>query len=603
MLKPGSIIGGKYRLRRLVGRGAMASVWAGIHETLGRPVAVKCFHGESEPDGEMVARFMQEARATAAVQHRYVIDIFDFGATETHEPFMVMELLQGDTLAERLNWGPAMPLKTFLNIIDMSLSGLNAAHKAGIVHRDLKPENIFIVHDEDGGFPKLLDFGISLISRKSYQSRKVDRLTQEGTIVGTPYYMSPEQVRGKELDPRTDIYSMGVIMYEVLTGQLPFEAYETGDLLVKIATEDAVPLSGVRPELGEGLSGIVEKAMSRHVHERFQDVQQMRFALQQLELPKATIFTVVVPNSHPDASRIGSEDIVVAPSETPPPTPRPLSFYDGPPPRSPKGLSQDDISTEINTKPELDDDSEFQEQDAARQSADSHELAGRSSEDLTASPQRPSEDPLASPRISSEELVAITRRSSESLVASPRSSSEDVTASPWRSSEEIGAAPHRSSEDLTPMPRRRSNKILVIGVGIVLALCLIGISVFLLTGNGGEQSMPVRQPMAVDESEVDAYSESPSSGEVEGADETPERASGGVNQPVNPPARDAATIADRVTDAGAAPSDQAPSPSTGRAGSGGRASTPERSKAAGQQASPRRQPGKGAPRAFRDPGF
>jgi serine/threonine-protein kinase len=297
MLRPGLLIGGRYRLEGIVGRGASATVWRAIHEGLGRSVAIKIIHREERTSPEVVARFVKEAHATAAVRHRFVVDIFDVGTTEEGQPYMVMELLQGESLAQRISSEPSMPLETFVDTMIKALDGLHAAHEAGIVHRDLKPENIFLVADVgvDGFFPKIVDFGISQFSEVSSLRERAGRLTRVGTIIGTPYYMSPEQVRGvSDLDRRTDIYSVGVIMYEVLSGLLPFTAETVGDLLVTIATSDAVPLAVVRPSLGEQLSEVVARAMARDLEARFTTALDMKEALQTVALPAGGVFTVVV---------------------------------------------------------------------------------------------------------------------------------------------------------------------------------------------------------------------------------------------------------------------------------------------------------------------
>jgi len=299
-----------------VGEGAMASVWSAVHETLGRPVAVKFIHARGQNAEVTAARFMQEARIAAAVQHRFVVDIFDFGQTEHAEPYMVMELLQGESLADRITRGPPIPVKTFVRIMGQALSGLDAVHQAGIVHRDLKPENVYLMHDADGGFPKLLDFGISRVD-ESLSGEKATRLTKEGTLLGTPWYMSPEQVRGREVDGRSDIYSMAVIMYETLTGQLPFDAEAVGDLLVKIATADATPVSALRPDLPTGLSDIVAKAMSREPDGRYDSALSMRLALQALDGRLPDAFTVVIAraDSEPPLA-LGSADIQASASSS-----------------------------------------------------------------------------------------------------------------------------------------------------------------------------------------------------------------------------------------------------------------------------------------------
>ena len=291
----------------------MASVWSGVHETIGRPVAVKFIHAKG-PNAEVtIARFMQEARIAAAVQHRFVVDIFDFGQTEKGEPYMVMELLNGEALSDRMTRGPPMPLKSFVRVITQTLSGLDAVHNAGIVHRDLKPENVYLLHDADGLFPKLLDFGISR-SEESFAGEKATRLTKEGTLLGTPWYMSPEQVRGRHVDGRSDIYSVGVIMYEALTGQLPFDAEAVGDLLVKIATTDAAPVHALRPDLPRPLSDIIAKAMARDPADRYDNSLSMRIALQALEdaLPE-TAFTVVIERAPSEPPReLGSGELLPA---------------------------------------------------------------------------------------------------------------------------------------------------------------------------------------------------------------------------------------------------------------------------------------------------
>lgn len=313
--KSGSVIGGKYRLRRCVGDGAMGSVWSAVHETLGRPVAVKFIHNRGQANPEVTtARFLQEARAAAAVQHRFVVDIFDFGKTEQGDPYMVMELLQGESLADRITRGPPLPIKHFVRMMTQALSGLDAVHKAGIVHRDLKPENIFIIHDADGGFPKLLDFGISRVD-ESVAGGRASRLTTEGILLGTPWYMSPEQVRGRDVDHRTDIYSMGVIMYEAITGLPPFDAEAVGDLLVKIATVPETPVVALRPDLPASLSDVIAKAMAKESEDRYDSAHSMRLALLAVEKDLPEAFTVVIEreDSEPPVP-LASDELMAAAS-------------------------------------------------------------------------------------------------------------------------------------------------------------------------------------------------------------------------------------------------------------------------------------------------
>ena len=221
----GELIGGRYQLEELIGEGGMGGVFRAHDETLQRSVAVKLlFSGDERDRGQRVDRFLREARIAAAVQHRNVVQIVDFGSTDGGRPYMVMEYLKGETLAERLARGPAPSVEETVRIVANALSGLAAAHEAGVVHRDMKPENVFLVEDPDGAYPKILDFGISRsLAPESGPSSALT--TREGFLVGTPQYMSPEQARGlKDIDRATDIYSVGVILYEALAGRLPFQS-------------------------------------------------------------------------------------------------------------------------------------------------------------------------------------------------------------------------------------------------------------------------------------------------------------------------------------------------------------------------------------------
>lgn len=275
MYTTGVTVGGRYRLIQQIGEGGMASVWHAEHTTLGSPVAVKFLHSVGPEAARMTDRFLREARVAASVRHRNVVEIKDFGLTDDGIPYMVMEYLEGMSLAERLSVPPRPTDSELVRLFALTLRGLAAVHDAGIVHRDLKPENVFLVSDADGVFPKLLDFGVS---------RQVDSvntsLTQEGMLVGTPDYMSPEQARGlRDIDKRSDIYSAAVILYECLTGRLPFESENVGDLIVMITTHVPRTVAEWRPDLPPALSEFIAKGMARNRDERFQDAREMRWAL------------------------------------------------------------------------------------------------------------------------------------------------------------------------------------------------------------------------------------------------------------------------------------------------------------------------------------
>jgi serine/threonine protein kinase len=275
------VIAGRYELESLIGEGGMASVWRARDLTLERRVAVKLLFARDERDNQtLVKQFLREARIAASVHHRNVIQIVDFGTTEAQQPFMVMELLEGESLGQRLQREPKLTLAEIAHIASLTLRGLAAVHEGGIIHRDLKPDNIFLMHDSTGAyFPKILDFGISR-STEPRSGRRSALTTREGMIVGTPEYMSPEQARGvRGIDKRSDIYAVGAILYEAFTGRLPFISENVGDLIIQIVTGTLQPVHLCTPEVPQPLSDIVTKAMSRSPDDRYQDALEMQQAL------------------------------------------------------------------------------------------------------------------------------------------------------------------------------------------------------------------------------------------------------------------------------------------------------------------------------------
>jgi tRNA A-37 threonylcarbamoyl transferase component Bud32 len=276
-----STIGGRYRLASLIGEGGMASVWRAEDETLKRSVAIKLLYVRDHRDPQAtVQQFLREARIAASIQHRNVIHTVDFGTTDDGVPYMVMELLHGESLADRMDRAPRLSIEEVVRLAVMTLRGLASVHDAGIVHRDLKPQNIFLQQDNDDVYPKILDFGISR-SLGASAERASAITTQQGLVVGTPHYMAPEQARGEaEIDKRADIYSMGAIVYEGITGELPFDAPTAGDLLVKIISTEAKAICDVRPDVPELISDCVVQAMAHSREHRFVDARAFGRALQ-----------------------------------------------------------------------------------------------------------------------------------------------------------------------------------------------------------------------------------------------------------------------------------------------------------------------------------
>ena len=253
----------------------MGEVFEAVHIEIGAHVALKFLSQSASGDPTSLVRFRREARAAATIGHPAIIGVQDLGTTPEGALFLVMELLKGQSLGERLGFVGYLDIPLTAYIGSQVLSGLAAAHRASIVHRDLKVENIFLV---DTGAPlpgvKILDFGISQMAEGSTIQNNV-RLTQTGMVMGTPAYMSPEQARGQTVDHRTDIYSLGVILYECLAGKLPFEGRNYNAVVAALLTENPPPLNTIRPELGAPFEKIVHKALRKDPAQRYQSASEM----------------------------------------------------------------------------------------------------------------------------------------------------------------------------------------------------------------------------------------------------------------------------------------------------------------------------------------
>jgi eukaryotic-like serine/threonine-protein kinase len=251
---------GEYRVEAKIGEGGFGAVYRAVHPLIGKAAAIKVLNKQYSSNPQMVSRFVAEARAVNQIKNRNIIDIFSFGALPDGRQYYVMELLDGKTLdAYRRVKGRLGPEEA-IPLLRGVARALDAAHAAGIAHRDLKPENIFLTFDEDGGvFPKLLDFGIAKLLGDSITGHK----TRTGTPMGTPHYMSPEQCRGRNVDARTDVYSFGVVLFEMLTGQVPFDGEDVMEILVKHTSAAAPRPSEVckdlKPALDTAILAFLEK--------------------------------------------------------------------------------------------------------------------------------------------------------------------------------------------------------------------------------------------------------------------------------------------------------------------------------------------------------
>jgi serine/threonine-protein kinase len=270
-----ALVAGKYRVTDLLGRGGMGSVWAGVHTTLGTRVAVKFIDVEHATSREARQRFENEARAAASLRSKHVVEVYDHGVTDDGRPFIVMEHLDGEPLDRRLDRVGRMHPKDAARVAGEVCRALSKAHAGGIVDRDLKPENVFLVWDDEDGadVAKVVDFGIAKFTDSVSASSSA---TRTGSVLGTPYYMSPEQARGlRSVDFRSDLWSVGVIVFRCMTGHLPFEGEAVGDVLVKLCTAPLPVPSQLVPDLPPGFDTWMARALSREPEGRFQNAAEL----------------------------------------------------------------------------------------------------------------------------------------------------------------------------------------------------------------------------------------------------------------------------------------------------------------------------------------
>jgi serine/threonine-protein kinase len=271
----------KYRLDQLLEVGGMGAVYVGTHMKLQKQVAIKVLRRELAQIPDMIERFQREAIAASRIGHENIVNVSDLGTGGDGSPFLVMEYLNGHTLGARIRHGGAMSIPTACAIAREILSAVSAAHHAGIIHRDLKPENVFIVRGTRGESIKILDFGISRVMEAQGDAGAEHRLTYTGQVMGTPYYMAPEQAAGRsDLGPPVDVYATGVILYEMLSGVVPFAAGNYNTIIYKVLAGEYEPLSsrlsGVAPELEQ----VVARAMALQPEARFATADEFAAALE-----------------------------------------------------------------------------------------------------------------------------------------------------------------------------------------------------------------------------------------------------------------------------------------------------------------------------------
>lgn len=300
----GEIVASRYRLERRIGKGGMGTIWVAQHLELEAPVAMK-FIDATMTDNELwLTRFDREAKAAAALRSPHVVQVLDYG-TDRGQRFLVMELLEGEDLSRRLHKvGRFTPLEV-LAIVAQVGKALALAAKLKILHRDLKPGNIFLAQVGDEEIVKVLDFGVA----KTAGQYPVGKETATGTLVGSPHYMSPEQTRGtKDMDHRSDLWSLAVIMYQMLTGQRPFEGSVLGDVLFKIYNEEPEPPTSIVPELPDEVDAFFLRALHREPSERYQSAPELVAAF-------AAVVRDVERESNPSVITLPREETAVIPKD------------------------------------------------------------------------------------------------------------------------------------------------------------------------------------------------------------------------------------------------------------------------------------------------
>lgn len=301
----GQTIDQRYRVETVLGEGGMGLVYRVTHTRLNKALAMKVLRRENTRDEEVLARFRREAESASAIGHQHIVDISDFGMLSDGSTYFVMECLEGMDLIDAMDLAQRMPEERAVHIGIQVCRALGAAHQAGIIHRDLKPENVFLTR-RDGveDFVKVLDFGIAKVANGP------KRLTRAGEVLGTPHYMSPEQCEGDDVDHRTDIYSLGVLLYEMTTGHVPHDADTMMGILTKHIYDDPIPPRVRAPQLTEQLERVIMRCLEKKPEQRYQTMREVEADLERVRSGRQPL---------------GPEVVTLAPTRPPRPGRRPLS--------------------------------------------------------------------------------------------------------------------------------------------------------------------------------------------------------------------------------------------------------------------------------------
>jgi serine/threonine-protein kinase len=321
----GMIVEGRYKIESVLGQGSAGTVYKAVQELIGRPVAIKVLHDHLVSDQEFIKRFSQEAKASSRLSHPNIVTIYDFGIIpKGNRPYIAMDLLKGTPLSDLLTEYNHLSVEDSIPIFKQVCSALAEAHRQGIVHRDIKPENIVLV--ERSGqkwFPIVVDFGIA---RLLQEDASLGRITRSGTVCGSPTYMSPEQCTSSKVDQRSDIYSLAIVIYETLTGEVPFVSEELVKVMAMHLSQPPTPLNSVRHDLRfpDRLEAVISKALSKQADQRYKDMEEFAAALEEAVqkrpetvLPKLSPINTV--KDLPIGPLASSDELALHKEQAPPP--------------------------------------------------------------------------------------------------------------------------------------------------------------------------------------------------------------------------------------------------------------------------------------------